>query len=189
MYIEILKKNYKLIFCVAIYFGICGLISTYLYIAFFDYGGFLFPGLLFTIFSFGFLYHRKIKVSSKRWLLFLLWMLLAYTVTWSITLWSSWIAILVGIFTVGWGAWSVFYIIHKFIIPFDFDTVTIRFFGGLSFLIGTAISFILPKESLEEMFSIDKDGFSIALAYVEVIPIWQITIGCILALYLNRQKQ
>jgi hypothetical protein len=116
-------------------------------------------------------------------------MIVTYYVIWILTIYSSYIAFFVGIFTAGAGSLIIFFLADKFITKISYNKRNVFIIGGLSFFITDILLFswnsffeVSPVEYIFKWPSTDS-------IYGEVIFFWQLLVGVKLVLTLQKAKQ
>lgn len=147
------------------------------------------PGLLYTcatiiVFSI----FNKIN-SLLKMLYYLGLMIVTYFVILILTIYSSYVASIVGILTAGTGSLITFYLADKFITKLSFNKRNVFIVGGLSFLVTDILliswNSVYNKPPIEYIFKLPYSSDPI---YGEVIFFWQLFVGIKLVLTLQRTK-
>jgi hypothetical protein len=177
-------SSLKVLFAGIILF-ISGLLSSYLYYAFWNYGGIFFPGILYTSSTLILFALCNIPLKIKEISIYYFLMMLTYLVVWLATLLTSWFAFLGGIITAGSGAVVTFMLTNKYIIKFCYDKTTIFIYGGLSFLFIDILGWIFEKGPIEYFFNIEG---SVETIFGDVFIIWHLIVGMALTLILKKSE-
>ena len=150
----------------------------------------IFPGLIYTSATV-IMFSISKKITSLLKLVYYYFLMIAtYFVIWILTIYSSYFAFLIGIFTAGIGSLTTFYLADKFITKIPFNKRNVFIIGGLSFLVTDILLFswnpIFEKPPVEYIFKLPD---SIDTIYGEVIFFWQLFVGVKLVLTLRKADQ
>ena len=117
-------------------------------------------------------------------------MVLTYYVIWVLTIYSSYVAFIVGIFTAGIGSLITFILADKFITRISFNKRNAFIIGGLSFLVTDILLFswnsVYDNPPILYIFKLP---YSRDIIYGEAIFFWQFLVGIKLVLLLRKSTQ
>jgi hypothetical protein len=150
----------------------------------------IYPGLMYTCATvIMFLLLGKIT-SVLKLLYYCCLMIATYYVIWILTIYSSYVAFLTGIFTAGVGSLITFFLADKFITNISFNKRNVFIVGGLSFLVTDILLFswnsIYDKPPIEYIFKLPYSSDPI---YGEVIFFWQLFVGVKFVLTMRKTNQ
>jgi hypothetical protein len=172
----------RILFYIA--FFLCAATSTFVFNLGDDYifiTG-LFPGLLFILTTI-LCAHFVTTLTFLPTIKFALWSYLIYAVIFYLTLFSSYVALFVGIVTGGLGSLSLFALFSNFIKPINYSKKTILGLGALAFLINAVIIFTPIRYIAPDFFRRDMSGNFCATFFI-----WQYIIGVKLANQITADK-
>jgi hypothetical protein len=117
-------------------------------------------------------------------------MVATYYVIWVLTIYSSYLAFLIGIFTAGVGSLITFFLADKFISEISFNKRNVFIVGGLSFFVTDNLLFswnyFFDKPPVEYLLKLP---FSNDTIYGESIFFWQLFVGIKFVLTLRKANQ
>ncbi|MBS1636024.1 MAG: hypothetical protein JST26_08925 [Bacteroidetes bacterium] len=135
----------------------------------FPYG--IFPGLLFVL-TCMLCGSAMTSISAGRMLKFFFSAGMVYIILFLITLYSSYIAFAVGIFTGALGALAVFSLYNRFIHPIQYRRFEVAALGATAFIVNDIIVFTQIRELAPAFFRKDMTG-----NFSAVYLVWQSVIG------------
>lgn len=172
-------------------FIVASIASTYFYfIPLKSTFALIYPGLIYTSATvIVFLLFNKIT-SLLKLIYYLCLMVVTYYIIWVTTIYSSYVAFIVGIFTAGIGSLTTFFLADKFITKISFNRRNVFIIGGLSFLVTDILLFswnsVYDKSPILYIFKLPYSNDTI---YGEVIFFWQLFVGIKFVLTVRKTNQ
>jgi hypothetical protein len=169
---------------------ICGLVSVRIFYAQFN---FYVPGLIFIAVTVVMTLISDPAIKPKSIAIYCVLSYILYFAVFFLTIQCGSLGIFTGIFLSGAGAYIVFWLTNKFLVPVNFKSDWIFWLGALSFLFNVILMLEPASQYIKPVYdiahaSIDLKYFDLNIRFAPVFLFWQLSIGTRLGLEILKNR-
>ena len=170
---------------------LCGLVSARLFYTQFD---FYFPGLIFIAVTIAMALIINSAIKLKSIAIYCVLSYILYFAVFFLTMQCGSLGIFTGIILSGAGAYLVFWLTNRFLVPVNFKSDWIFWLGALSFMLNVTLMFEPASHFIQPVYDIartskDMKYYDLNIRFAPSYLFWQLSVGTKLGLEIFKNRK